>query len=70
MFNADNGTGFQKAADLGPFNCHNCVHMEQDGTCSEKHMVQLSAQKRKNGRPLVDKGDHCPYVERQEVRPV
>ena len=60
------GTGFEKAGDLGEFECGNCEYFDPKAhACSQKDMKKLSKQPRlKDGRVSVDPEDCCEYVER------
>lgn len=57
-------TGFEKAGELGPFNCGNCIHMS-DEVCIHPIMVKLSAQPKKDDGVEVDADDCCSYVRRK-----
>lgn len=60
------GTGFEKAGDLGEFECGNCEYFNAKASaCSQKDMMKNSKQPRlKDGRVSVDAEDCCEYVER------
>lgn len=57
-------TGFEEGGDLGPFNCGNCMHME-DGACTHPVMVRMSKQPKKGDGVEVDEDDCCTYVRRK-----
>ena len=60
------GTGFEKAADLGEFECENCHFFDAvAGACNQETMKALSKQPRlADGRVSVDAEDCCEYVSR------
>ena len=62
----EQGTGFEKAADLGEFECGNCTFYDaKAGACNQETMVALSKQPRlSDGRVQVDGADCCEYVDR------
>jgi hypothetical protein len=58
------GTGFEKRAGKGPFECGNCEYFKEG--CTQKDMKKLSKQPRlPNGNVDVDADDCCEYVERK-----
>lgn len=58
------GTGFEKAGDLGEFECGNCRFFDGK-SCGQIDMMQRSKQPRlPNGRVKVDEEDCCEYVDR------
>lgn len=62
-------TEFEKGDGKGPFNCHNCIHMNhKEGVCEHPIMISLSKQPRKDGKPEVDKDDCCKFVRRPEKK--
>jgi hypothetical protein len=60
------GTGFEKAADLGEFECGNCEYFDATaGACDQDDMKEKSKQPRlSDGRVMVAAEDCCEYVER------
>jgi hypothetical protein len=60
------GTGFEKAGDLGEFECGNCEYFDAKASaCSQKDMKKKSKQPRlKDGRVSVNAEDCCEYVSR------
>ena len=60
------GTGFEKAADLGEFECGNCYFFDASaGACNQETMKALSKQPRlTDGRVSVEEEDCCEYVSR------
>lgn len=60
------GTGFEKAGELGEFECGNCKYFDPSASaCDQKDMMKNSKQPRlKDGRVSVDAEDCCEYVER------
>jgi hypothetical protein len=68
QYEGEDGTGFEKAGSLGPFNCGNCKHFSTDkdsGTCNQPEMMKLSKQPRSDdGKVLVAAEDCCEFVER------
>lgn len=60
-------TDFEEGGDKGPFNCGNCVHME-DGLCKHPIMAAISKQPRGKGNfPIVDEQDCCKFVRRPKT---
>lgn len=61
------GTGFEKAGDMGEFECGNCIYFDAAaGACSQVDMMHLSKQPRlTDGRVAVDEEDCCTYVTRK-----
>lgn len=60
----ESGTGFVKGADGGPFQCGNCVHM-QNGACFHPKMMAESGQpKNQDGSIKVADTDCCEYQRR------
>lgn len=58
------GTGFEKAGDLGEFECGNCKFM-RDAGCHQPDMMAKSKEPRlKDGSVKVDEEDCCEYVKR------
>ena len=64
--NGEPGTGFEKAGDLGEFECGNCEYFDPEANaCDQKDMKAKSKQPRlKDGRVSVEPEDCCEYVER------
>ncbi len=62
----EQGTGFEKAADLGEFECENCWFYDaKAGACNQETMKALSKQPRlADGRVMVGGEDCCEYVDR------
>lgn len=62
----EEGTGFEKAADLGEFECGNCFFFDKvAGACNQDTMKRLSKQPRlADGRVMVAEEDCCEYVDR------
>jgi hypothetical protein len=62
----EEGTGFEKAADLGEFECANCSFFDKvAGACNQSTMKSLSKQPRlADGRVVVSGSDCCEYVDR------
>ena len=66
----EEGTGFEKRANKGPFECGNCEYFARGsgifpGACNQKDMMKLSKQPRwPDGTVLVDASDCCEYIER------
>jgi len=62
----EEGTGFEKAADLGEFECGNCRFFDaRAGACNQETMKALSKQPRlADGRIQVGAEDCCEYVDR------
>lgn len=62
----EDGTGFEKAADLGEFECANCHFFDKvAGACNQETMKRLSKQPRlADGRVQVGPEDCCEYVDR------
>lgn len=60
------GTGFEKAANLGEFECENCHFFDaKAGACNQETMKALSNQPRlADGRVMVEAEDCCEYVDR------
>lgn len=60
------GTGFEKAANLGEFECGNCRYFDAAaGACSQSTMMAISKQPRlADGRVSVAAEDCCEYVRR------
>ena len=63
----EEGTGFEKRGNKGPFECGNCTYFDAvNGACEQSDMVRISKQPRlSDGRPSVDAADCCEYVERK-----
>jgi hypothetical protein len=60
----ESGTGFEKGASKGPFECGNCRYFDGD-SCGQKTMMARSKQPNlASGRILVDSDDCCEYVDR------
>ena len=66
MVKGEDGTGFEKAADLGEFECENCHFFDKRaGACGQSTMMALSKQPRlADGRVQVGPEDCCEYVDR------
>ena len=62
----ERGTGFEKAGDLGEFECGNCIFFDASaGACNQADMKAISQQPRlADGRISVDAEDCCTYVQR------
>lgn len=62
----ERGTGFEKAGDLGEFECGNCTYFDATaGACNQTDMKAMSQQPRlADGRVSVDEEDCCEYVQR------
>lgn len=62
----ESGTGFEKAADMGEFECGNCWFFDaRAGACNQETMKALSKQPRLvDGRVMVEEEDCCEYVDR------
>ena len=60
------GTGFEKAGNLGEFECENCRYFDSaEGACNQSDMMAHSKQPRlADGRVVVADEDVCMYVER------
>jgi hypothetical protein len=59
------GTGFEKRAAKGPFECGNCHYFKNGNACHEENMKKKSKQPRhKDGSVVVAADDCCEYVER------
>ena len=62
----ERGTGFEKAGDLGEFECGNCRYFDAvAGACNQADMKAMSQQPRlADGRVVVAEEDCCEYVQR------
>ena len=62
----EQGTGFEKAGNLGEFECGNCFFFDASaGACNQSDMKMLSKQpKLADGRVAVAEADCCEYVQR------
>ena len=60
------GTGFEKAGNLGEFECENCLYFDASaGACNQETMKAVSKQPRlADGRVSVDAEDCCEYIKR------
>jgi hypothetical protein len=59
------GTGFEKRAGKGPFECGNCGYFKNGDACTQKDMKAKSKQPRhKNGDVIVAADDCCEFIER------
>ena len=60
------GTGFEKAGNLGEFECENCFYFDAaEGACNQETMRAISKQPRlADGRVAVAPEDCCEYVKR------
>lgn len=60
------GTGFEKAGNLGEFECGNCRYFDAaEGACDQEDMKSLSKQPRlADGRVVVADEDCCEYISR------
>ncbi len=59
------GTGFEKAGDLGEFECGNCSFFDTNA-CHQGDMMQKSTQpKNPDGSVQVEAEDCCEFVDRQ-----
>jgi hypothetical protein len=58
------GTGFEKAGNLGEFECENCRYFDAaEGACRQDTMRAISKQPRlADGRVSVSAEDCCEYV--------
>lgn len=58
-------TGFEKAGDLGEFECGNCRYFDGE-SCGQQDMMEYSKQPRVKGsrRVRVDAEDCCEYISR------
>ena len=62
----EEGTGFEKRANKGPFECGNCTYFVKGNACNQTDMVKLSKQpKWPDGTIVVDAADCCEYIERK-----
>ena len=66
MVKGEEGTGYEKPADLGEFECANCSFYDaRAGACNQSTMKALSKQPRlADGRVSVDAEGCCEYVDR------
>ena len=62
----ESGTGFEKAGNLGEFECENCRYFDAAaGACDQSDMKLMSKQPRlADGRVVVAGDDCCTYVDR------
>jgi hypothetical protein len=62
----EQGTGFEKAGNLGEFECENCFYFDAPaGACDQETMKSISNQPRlADGRVSVAGEDCCEYVKR------
>lgn len=61
----EEGTGFEKRGNKGPFNCGNCEYFIGGNACNQKDMMRYSKQEKwPDGTIKVDAPDCCEYVER------
>lgn len=61
------GTGFEKGAGRGKFECGNCAYFKNGNACTQEVMKEKSQQRRhENGDVVVDADDCCEYIERPE----
>jgi hypothetical protein len=65
----EEGTGFEKRGNKGPFRCDNCEYFSmingEPGACNQKDMMQRSKEpKWPDGKVVVSGPDCCEYVER------
>jgi hypothetical protein len=61
----ENGTGFEKRGNKGPFQCANCEHYPSPYVCDQKDMMRVSKQpKWPDGTVKVDPEDCCSFLER------
>lgn len=59
------GTGFEKAGDLGEFECENCKYFKNGNECHESTMMKISKQPRHpNKSVVVGPEDCCEFVVR------
>ena len=60
------GTGFEKAGNLGEFECENCRYFDAAaGACAQADMELISKQPRlADGRVAVAPEDCCEYIDR------
>jgi hypothetical protein len=64
-YKGENGTGFEKRINKGPFECGNCSYFNGTNACNEEHMLAHSKQPRwPDGTIQVEGPDCCEYVER------
>jgi hypothetical protein len=64
----EEGTGFEKRANKGPFECGNCEYFDSiNGACEQSDMMKKSKQPRlSDGRPSVAWDDCCEFLSRQK----
>jgi RNA polymerase subunit RPABC4/transcription elongation factor Spt4 len=61
----EEGTGFEKRGNMGPFACYNCEYFVGGNACNQEDMKKLSRQPRwPNGTVVVTGPDCCEYIER------
>jgi hypothetical protein len=62
----ESGTGFEKAGNLGEFECENCRWFDAAaGACDQSDMKLMSKQPRlADGRVVVADEDCCTYIQR------
>lgn len=62
----EEGTGFEKRGNKGPFECSNCEYFKGGNSCHQEDMMKLSRQPRwPDGSIKVEPQDCCEYVERE-----
>ena len=64
----EQGTGFEKRGNKGPFECGNC-HYFSNGLCWQEDMVEKSKEPKRDGKVEVDAEDCCEFIERVGKRP-
>ena len=61
----EEGTGFEKRGNKGPFECGNCEYATGNNACRQPDMMRLSKQSKwPDGTIVIDPKDCCEYVER------
>lgn len=62
----EEGTGFEKRGNKGPFECGNCTYFVGGNACNQEDMKKLSRQpKWPDGTIKVEAADCCEYIERK-----
>lgn len=61
----EEGTGFEKRGNKGPFQCDNCTYFIDGNSCNQEDMKKLSRQSKwPNGTVVVDALDCCDFIQR------
>jgi len=61
----ENGTGFEKRGNKGPFQCSNCEYFVGGNACNQEDMKRVSKQpKWPDGTIKVEGPDCCSFIER------